>query len=164
MRIAAEYENYRRRSAAELLDANNKAVSSITREFLNVLDSFERAATSVVPETERETKINNAYQTINKVFIKTLQKLQVEPIDSVGEPFDANIHEAIQQADSTEYKEGVVMAQLSRGYKIGERLIRPCMCVVSNGPGPAESADGDDKGSTEQTESTEPAAANVLEP
>lgn len=110
-----------------------------------MLDSFDRAAASVQPETEKEVKINEAYQGINKQFIKTLEKLNIEPIDAQGKPFDANIHAAIQTQDSDEYHDGVVITQYQRGYMIGDRLIRPSMCLVSSGPGPAVESTQDEQ-------------------
>jgi len=149
IRLSADFENFRRRSSAEILESTEKASVKITKEFLTVLDSFERAASGVNPETEREAKINNAYQSINKQFVNTLEKLNIDPIEALGTPFNAEIHSAIQQQESSEYDDGIVMMQFQRGYKVGQRLIRPAMVMVSMGPAT--------DGSTEPAETGEPA-------
>mmetsp|Transcript_13592 Transcript_13592/g.54469 ORF Transcript_13592/g.54469 Transcript_13592/m.54469 type:complete len:309 (-) Transcript_13592:1606-2532(-) len=141
IRLSADFENFRRRSSAEILESTEKASVKITREFLTVLDSFERAAGSVSPETEREEKINNAYQSINKQFVNTLEKLSIEPIEALGTPFNAEIHSAIQQQESAEYDDGIVMMQFQRGYKVGQRLIRPAMVMVSMGAAAEDSTE-----------------------
>jgi molecular chaperone GrpE len=77
---------------------------------------------------------------VGKEMLKALTKLGVEPIEPLGQPFDPNFHNAINQAESTEYAEGVVSQSLQRGYKIATRVVRPAMCVVSAGPGPQAGA------------------------
>ncbi|KAJ8901465.1 hypothetical protein NDN08_007311 [Rhodosorus marinus] len=155
IRLTADFENFRRRSSAEILESTEKASAKITKEFLTVLDSFERAASSVSPETEREEKINNAYQSINKQFVNTLEKLSIEPIEALGTPFNAEIHSAIQQQESTEYGDGIVMMQFQRGYKVGQRLIRPAMVMVSMGPAADDSTEPETGAPAEESDAVE---------
>eukprot|EP00189_Rhodosorus_marinus_P004375 CAMPEP_0113967410 /NCGR_PEP_ID=MMETSP0011_2-20120614/8914_1 /TAXON_ID=101924 /ORGANISM="Rhodosorus marinus" /LENGTH=308 /DNA_ID=CAMNT_0000980289 /DNA_START=382 /DNA_END=1308 /DNA_ORIENTATION=- /assembly_acc=CAM_ASM_000156 len=158
VRLSADFENFRRRSASEIFESTEKASVKITKEFLTVLDSFERAASGVSPETEREEKINNAYQSINKQFVNTLEKLSIEPIEALGTPFNAEIHSAIQQQQSEEYDDGVVMMQFQRGYKVGQRLIRPAMVMVSMGAAAEDSAEPPETGAPlEESDSVEAA-------
>jgi len=77
---------------------------------------------------------------VGKDMLKVLTKLGVEAIEPLGQEFDPNMHNAIQQVESTEYPEGVVSQGLQRGYKIGPRIVRAAMCVVSMGPGPEVAA------------------------
>lgn len=144
-RLAADFDNFRKRAEGNLVQAKDTATADIVKELLTILDNFERAAAAVKTETDREKSINDSYQSVGKDLLKALTKLGVEPIESLGQPFDPNFHNAIQQAESTEYPEGVVSQGLQRGYKIGNRVVRPAMCVVSSGPGPeggATPADG----------------------
>lgn len=142
VRLAADFENYRRRSAADIRKQDAKSTAKVCKEILTVLDNFERAIESVDAQTEKEKSINSSYQTINKQLLEALVKLKVEPIDAIGETFDPELHEAIQKMESAEYAEDTVCAQFQRGYKIGETLIRAAVVGVSEGPGP-EVANGD---------------------
>jgi len=139
-RLAADFENFRRRSEVSLVQAKDMATADIVKELLSILDNFERAAGAIKTDTDRETSINNSYQSVGKDMLKVLTKLGVEAIEPLGQEFDPNMHNAIQQVESTEYPEGVVSQGLQRGYKIGPRIVRAAMCVVSMGPGPEVAA------------------------
>lgn len=136
VRLAADFENYRRRSAGEVLAQESVATAKVVKEILGVLDNFERAIAAVKVETDAEKVIDNSYQGINKQLLSALAKMKVEAIESVGEVFDPAAHDAINRCESEEYAEGVVCQQFQRGYVIGETLIRPAMVMVSEGPGP----------------------------
>lgn len=148
VRLAADFENYRRRSAKDLLAQDAKATAKVCREILGVLDNFERAVLAVNAETEKEKSIDSSYQAINKQLLDALVKLNVAPVEAVGETFNPEVHDAIQNAESDEYAEGVVCTQFQRGYTIGETLIRAAMVVVSTGPGP----EGEEASEPEQEE------------
>lgn len=157
IRLAADFENYRRRSSQDLRSQDAKSTARVCKEILAVLDNFERATKAVNAETEREKAIDGSYQAINKQLLDALVKLNVSPLEALGEPFNPEIHEAIQYTSSNEYSEGFVSTQLQRGYTIGETLIRPAVVVVSQGPGPevkegeslnAASSDGKDSKET----------------
>lgn len=143
LRLAADYENYRRRSMDDLRKQDAKSTAKVCKEILGVLDNFERATKTVDAQTEREKVISSSYQAINKQLLEALVKLKVEPIDAVGEVFDPEFHEAIQRMESTDYVEDVVCAQFQRGYRIGETLIRAAIVGVSSGPGPETVGEGD---------------------
>lgn len=141
LRLAADYENYRRRSMDDLRKQDAKSTAKVCKSILDVLDNFERATKTVDAQTEREKVISSSYQAINKQLLDALVKLKVEPIDAVGQVFDPEFHEAIQRIESKEYEEDVVCAQFQRGYKIGETLIRAAIVGVSSGPGPEGTKD-----------------------
>lgn len=145
VRLAADYENYRRRSMEDLRKQDAKSTAKVCKEILGVLDNFERAIQQVNAETDREKSISSSYQAINKQLVEAITKLKVEPINAVGEVFDPEQHEAIQKMESTEYAEDVVCAQFQRGYKIGDTLIRAAIVGVSEGPGP-EVVDNEEDG------------------
>lgn len=138
VRLVADFENYRRRSVEDIRQQDAKSTAKVCKEILNVLDNFERANKAVKPETEAEQKIVNSYQSISKQLLDALVRLKVEPIDAIGTVFDPQMHEAIQRMESNEYAEDVVCQQYSRGYQIGETLIRAAVVGVSIGPGPAD--------------------------
>ncbi|EKX42356.1 GrpE nucleotide exchange factor, chloroplastic, partial [Guillardia theta CCMP2712] len=153
IRLAADFENYRKRTASDLVRANDMATVNVVKELLVVLDTFERAGSAIKCETDREQSINNSYQAVNKELLKVLNKLNVEAIEPLGQEFDPNMHNAIQQLESKEYKENVVCQALQRGYKIGDRVVRPALVVVSSGPGPEESGE-ETSAPSEQSESS----------
>lgn len=140
VRLAADFENYRRRSLEDLRQQDTKSTAKVCKEILSVLDNFERATSAVEPASEREKTIVKSYDAINRQLLDALIKLKVEPIDAVGEVFDPEVHEAIQRLESNEYSEDVVCQQYSRGYKIGSTLIRAAIVGVSIGPGPEDGA------------------------
>lgn len=137
LRLAADFENYRRRSAGDMLKQDAKATAKVCKELVGVLDNFERAIAAVDAKTDAEAAIDKSYQAINSQLLASLAKLDVVAVEAVGEEFNPELHDAIQRAESDEYAEGVVCTQFQRGYTIGETLIRPAMVVVSAGPGPA---------------------------
>ncbi|CAK9254538.1 unnamed protein product [Sphagnum jensenii] len=104
-----------------------------------MVDNFERAKTSIKTETEGEN-IHNSYQGIYKQFVEIMKALGVVAVDTVGKEFDPKVHEAIMQEESTVYPEGIVIEEFQRGFKIGDKLLRPALVKVSAGPGPVSAS------------------------
>lgn len=138
VRLAADFENYRRRSIEDLRQSESKSTAKVCKEILAVLDNFERASAAVTPSNEKEEGIVNSFTSINKQLLDALVRLKVEPVNAIGQVFDPEVHEAIQRLESGEYFEDVVCQQYTRGYKIGDTLIRAAVVGVSAGPGPAD--------------------------
>ncbi|KAI6673604.1 hypothetical protein NL676_001510 [Syzygium grande] len=138
LRIGADFENFRKRTDRERLSLVTNAQGEVVENLLPVLDNFERAKAQIKVETEGEEKINSSYQSIYKQFIEILGSLGVVPVETVGTPFDPLLHEAIMREESTEYEEGIILQEFRKGFKLGERLLRPSMVKVSAGPGPAK--------------------------
>jgi len=143
LRISADFDNFRKRTENEKLNMMSNVQGELIESFLPVLDNFERAKSQIKVETEGEEKINNSYQSIYKQFIEILNSLGVEDVETVGKPFDPMLHEAIMREESTEYEEGIILQEFRKGFKLGERLLRPAMVKVSAGPGPEKSGDDD---------------------
>ncbi|CAA7406138.1 unnamed protein product [Spirodela intermedia] len=144
LRISADFENFRKRTERERLSLMTNAQGEVVETLLPVLDNFERAKAQIKVETEGEEKINNSYQSIYKQFAEVLNSLGVEAVETVGTSFDPMLHEAIMREDSTEFEEGIVLQEFRKGFKIGDRLLRPSMVKVSAGPGPAKTEDAPD--------------------
>ncbi|CAJ2671937.1 unnamed protein product [Trifolium pratense] len=138
LRIGADFDNYRKRTDRDRLSLVTNAQGEVVESLLPVLDNFERAKAQIKVETEGEEKINNSYQSIYKQFIEILNSLGVEPVETVGSPFDPMLHEAIMREDSDEFEEGIILQEFRKGFKLGDRLLRPSMVKVSAGPGPAK--------------------------
>ncbi|WVZ74649.1 hypothetical protein U9M48_022809 [Paspalum notatum var. saurae] len=143
LRISADFDNFRKRTENEKLNMMSNVQGELIESFLPVLDNFDRAKAQIKVETEGEEKINNSYQSIYKQFIEILNSLGVEDVETVGKPFDPMLHEAIMREESTEYEEGIILQEFRKGFKLGDRLLRPAMVKVSAGPGPEKSGDDD---------------------
>ncbi|XP_018822742.1 protein GrpE isoform X1 [Juglans regia] len=165
LRISADFDNFRKRTERERLSTLTNAQGEVVESLLPVLDNFERAKAQIKVETEEEEKINNSYQSIYKQFVEILSSLGVVPVETVGNPFDPLLHEAIMREDSNEYEEGIIIDEFRRGFRLDDRLLRPSMVKVSAGPGPAkselvESSEGHDtlesteEGTTTESDST----------
>ena len=128
LRLMAEYDNFRKRSAKERLELSASIKGDTVADILPVLDNFERALNA---ETEDEV-YKQGIEMIFKQFTDALGKLGIEPIDPVGEVFDPNIANAVNQIEDPELGENVVAQVFQKGYKIGDRVIRYAMVVVAN--------------------------------
>lgn len=128
LRLMAEYDNFRKRSAKERLEVTSTATANAVKEILSVIDNFERAL-----ETETQDESYKAgIEMIFNQFLESLKKLNVEPIDPTGEAFDPNIANAVNQIEDPELGENVVAQTFQKGYKIGDKVIRYAMVVVAN--------------------------------
>ena len=128
LRLMAEYDNFRKRSAKERLEITAMAAGNAIGEILPVIDNFERALQT---ETQDES-YKAGVQMIFNQFMETLKKLNVEVIDPTGETFDPNIANAVNQIEDPELGENVVAQTFQKGYKIGDKVIRYAMVVVAN--------------------------------
>ncbi len=128
LRLMAEYDNFRKRSAKERLELNASATANAVGEILPVVDNFERA---LLIETADE-KYKEGVEMIFKQLAEALKKLGVEQIDPTGEVFDPNTSNAVSQVENPELGENVVATTFQKGYKIGEKVIRYAMVAVAN--------------------------------
>ncbi|KAF8398081.1 hypothetical protein HHK36_017007 [Tetracentron sinense] len=138
LRISADFDNFRKRAERERLSLVTNVQGEVMENLLPVLDNFERAKSQIKVETEAEEKINNSYQSIYKQFVEIMGSLGVVPVETVGNPFDPLLHEAIMSEDSEEFEEGIIIQEFRKGFQLSERLLRPSMVKVSAGPGPAK--------------------------
>ncbi len=133
LRLAADFDNYRKRSRRELADAEKAAREEQLRELLPVFDNLERAHAHATAATDVQA-LADGIGMVNKQFQEILSKLGVERVPGLGQPFDPTVHEAIQQLETTEVPAGSVAAEILAGYRAGDRLIRPAMVVVAKPP------------------------------
>ena len=131
-RTRAEFANYQKRAKTQA-DADRIYLAvPIALDILNVLDNYDRAIESA--RKGGATAIADGLVMVERQFIAALAKHGVEPIAALGQPFDANFHEAIMQQPSADHPEGTVVAELAKGYKLRDRLIRPTKVAVSVAP------------------------------
>jgi len=128
LRLMAEYDNFRKRSAKERLELSASVKGSTIGEILPVFDNFERA---LAAETE-DTNYKAGVEMIFKQFGDMLTKLGVEIIDPIGQTFDPNIANAVNQIEDENLGENEVAQVFQKGYKIGDKVIRYAMVVVAN--------------------------------
>lgn len=132
LRLYADFENYKKRSAREIQDFRKFANESLIKELLPVVDNLERAIDSSNSAGEEADKsITQGVDMTLKEILKILEKFQAKPVEAMGKPFDPNFHEAIGQEESEEYEDNIVVKEFQKGYLLHDRLIRPSMVMVS---------------------------------
>jgi molecular chaperone GrpE len=131
-RTAADYANYRRRTEQERIQQRLLANEQLLREFVPVLDDIQRGL-EAIPSKEQDSKLAEGMRLVEQKLLNTLKKHGVTPIDSLGQPFDPSVHEAVE-ADPA--GGNTVIAVYAPGYRLGEGVLRPAMVKV--GPAPAE--------------------------
>ncbi|EAK9897410.1 nucleotide exchange factor GrpE [Campylobacter upsaliensis] len=129
LRANAEFENIKKRLEKEKLNAMAYANESFAKDLLDVLDALE-AAIKVEASDEVSLKIKEGVQNTLDLFLKKLEKHGVKEIESACE-FDPNLHEAMFHIESAEHQSGAVVQVLQKGYKLGERVIRPTKVSVA---------------------------------
>lgn len=128
LRTAAEYDNYRKRTTAEKDARFNDGVSFALTQILEILDTLDMAANA--PCTDESYK-KGVTMTLDKAA-KAMEKLRVEEIPALGQPFDPNLHAAVQQVPAAEGQEsGQVVQVYQKGYKLGDKIIRHATVVVA---------------------------------
>ncbi|MDJ0570704.1 MAG: nucleotide exchange factor GrpE [Pleurocapsa sp. MO_192.B19] len=130
-RLAADFENFRRRTIKEKENLELQAKKNVITVLLPVVDNFERARTQLKPETEGEKAIHSSYQGVYKTLVECLKKMGVSAMRPEGEEFDPNFHEAMLREQTDEYPEGTVIEQLMRGYVLGDTILRHAMVKVA---------------------------------
>jgi molecular chaperone GrpE len=133
-RLAADFDNFRKRTQKEKSDLEEQAKCSTLKALLPVVDNFERARTQIKPQTEGETTIHKSYQSVYKQMVDCLKRLGVAPMRPEGEEFDPNLHEAVMREPTDAYPEGTVIEEMMRGYTLGDRVLRHAMVKVATAP------------------------------
>lgn len=128
IRSQADFENYKRRMAREKEELAVYANQKLLLNLLPVLDNLERAL-ATQPATGDE-KLRQGVEMTARSFREILAKEGVSPIEAVGRPFDPNEHEAVMTEESTEHEDGTVLFEFQKGYRLGDRVIRPSMVKV----------------------------------
>ena len=129
LRLAAEYDNFRKRTAKEKEALNAQCKSTVVGALLPVIDNVERAIAGPSDNLEEYKK---GVEMIAKQFADVLQKLGVEAFGEEGDAFDPNLHNAVMHIESESHGENTVSAVFSKGYRLGDKVIRPAMVQVAN--------------------------------
>lgn len=132
VRATADLDNFRKRTKRDIDDAKAETKTRVLKEMLPVADNLERA----LAHTESDASaVIDGVRLVLRQFTHALEKVDVTPVEADGKPFDPNQHEAIGQQESDE-PPGTVVTVLQKGYRLGDRLLRPAMVVVAKAKAP----------------------------
>jgi molecular chaperone GrpE len=140
-RLAADFDNFRKRTQKEKEELTQQVQCTTIKELLPVVDNFERARSQIKPQTDAEMNIHKSYQGVYKQMVDCLKRLGVSPMRPEGQEFDPNLHEAVMREATNEHPEGTVLEELMRGYIMGDRVLRHAMVKVSTAPEESDSSD-----------------------
>ena len=130
-RSMAEFDNYRKRTDKEKSAMYEIGAKDVIEKILPIVDNFERGLNSI-PEDAKGSAFADGMEKIYKQFVKTLDDMGVKPIEAVGKPFDPNFHNAVMHVEDENLGENVITNVFAKGYKIGDKVIRPAMVAVAN--------------------------------
>jgi molecular chaperone GrpE len=131
LREQAEMQNVRRRAQRDIERAHKYALEKFASELLSVVDNLERAIEAIDAEDEAQKAVAEGLELTLKTFIDVLAKYNVEAVDPEGQPFDAELHQAVSTVPNNDVEPNTVINVFQKGYTLNGRLIRPAMVVVS---------------------------------
>ena len=141
IRLAADFENYKKRLAKEKADVVAYGNEELIKALLNVIDNLERALDHANADEDPKPLIEGV-KLVHKQFLSCLEKFGVQFVDtSPGEEFDPRLHQAIERVESPDFTPGLIISEMLRGYTLKDRLLRPALVVVSKGPSGAGETD-----------------------
>lgn len=130
VRLAADFDNYRKRQEQEREALIKYGTENALKNLLEILDNFDRGQKALEGVEDCE-KVKESFTLIHKQVFETLSKMGLEEIKAIGEEFDPNFHEAVMRTPSDEHPENTVIAELQKGYKVGDKVLRPTMVNVA---------------------------------
>ena len=130
IRLAADFDNYRKRQEQEKEALLKYGAEKTLKKMIEVLDNFERGLKAIETVDDSE-KLKECYNLAYKNFIDVLTKSGLETIKAEGEEFDPNFHEAVMQTPTSEKPEHTIIAELQKGYKLGDKVLRPTLVNVA---------------------------------
>jgi molecular chaperone GrpE len=128
LRHMAEFDNYRKRIDRERKESSDYAAADLLQDVLPIVDDFDRALQVDAPGSE---PYRQGLEIIHRALQELLRKRGVTAIDAVGADFDPHVHQAVAYEDAPDKREGEVIAEFRRGYRLGDRLLRPAMVKVA---------------------------------
>lgn len=137
LRTAADFDNFRKRSRRDVEDAARRGKEDALREILPVIDNLERALGASAAATDVAAVLDGVRMVL-RLFEDTSQRMGLLRVRSVGERFDPNVHDAVQQLETDDHPAGTIVAEIVPGYIVGDRLLRAAMVVVAR-PAPKPS-------------------------
>lgn len=133
LRLQTDFDNLQARHVNQTAEASLEATVKLLQDFLPVLDNFDRARSTIAPDSDGAEAVNAQYLGMRTSLMAALADMGVAQIPTVGEDFDYNLHMAIQQIPNEEYDEDVVCAEMQPGYTCQGQLVRAAYVMVSSG-------------------------------
>jgi len=133
LRIAADFDNFRKRSRKEIAEVRRRTLEDTLREVLPIVDNLERAADAMTDATEVSAVVDGVHLVL-RGFEDIANRLGLKRVPAVGHQFDPTCHDAMQQEETNEHAPGTIVGEVVPGYYLGERLLRPAMVVVAKLP------------------------------
>ena len=131
LRVQAEMQNVRRRVERDVENAHKYALDKFTAELLPVVDNLERALSTIDAADDAQKAVATGLELTLKSFFDVLGRFKVEVVDPAGQPFDADLHQAVSMVPNPDLEPNTVMDVFQKGYTLNGRLVRPAMVVVS---------------------------------
>ena len=129
LRTTAEFDNFRKRTERERREFAEWAAAELLGDVLSVVDDFERALAATAPPEAQ--KFREGVELIHRQLMEVVKKRGVQPLTVVGEDFDPTLHQAVAYDETPGARDGEVVAELRRGYRLGEKLLRPALVRVA---------------------------------
>ena len=133
IRLAADFDNFRKRQEAEKESLLKYGAENTVKKLIEVLDNFDRGIKAIETVEDCE-KVKECYLLAYKNFNDVLNKIGLEVIKAEGEEFDPNLHEAVMQTPTDEKEENTIIAELQKGYKLGDKVLRASLVNVATAP------------------------------
>jgi molecular chaperone GrpE len=133
LRVQAEMQNVRRRAERDVENAHKFALDKFAADLLPVVDNLERALAAIDSSDEGQKAVAEGLELTLKSFIEVLARFKIQAIDPAGQPFDAELHQAVSMVPNPDLEPNTVMDVFQKGYTLNGRLVRPAMVVVSQG-------------------------------
>ncbi|MBQ9421129.1 MAG: nucleotide exchange factor GrpE [Lachnospiraceae bacterium] len=130
-RLFAEFDNYRKRTEIEKTGMFGEGEKAVLLKVLPLIDNFERALQNV-PEEEKDSAFVDGIEKIYRSFLDLMKGLGVTPIEAVGQPFDANLHNAVMHVEDEDSDESIVVEEFQKGYMFRDKVLRYSMVKVAN--------------------------------
>jgi len=131
LRVQAEMQNVRRRAERDVENAHKYALDKFAADLLPVVDNLERALAAIDSADEGQKAVAEGLELTLKSFMEVLVRYKIEAIDPAGQPFDADLHQAVSMVPNPDLEHNTVMDVFQKGYTLNGRLVRPAMVVVS---------------------------------
>jgi molecular chaperone GrpE len=141
LRTAADFDNFRKRAKRDVDEARQRGKDDVVRDLLPVFDNLERAVQTAEGASDLRSVIEGVRMVL-KLFEDTAERTGLERVKSLGERFDPAVHEAIQQQETDAQPPGTIIAEITPGYRFGQRLLRPALVVVARKPSEPKPEDG----------------------
>ena len=134
LRLAADFDNYRKRQEHEREELLKFGTENALKKMIEVLDNFERGK-KALESVEDCQKVKESFDLVHKQTVDALTKLGLEEIETEGKEFDPNFHDAVMQTPTSEHPEHTIINELQKGYKMGDKVLRPALVNVATSEG-----------------------------